>query len=102
MPSTVDKIKLARHQDKRARFNDEQVKKMRELYAEGCTQKEIADRYDTHQSTVSYIVSERAHKHLAEYRKTNPPKRRTKEEAKLYMRNLRKYKRTLLKGGGEG
>jgi hypothetical protein len=99
MPSTVDKIKLNRKQDRRARFTDEEVNEMRELYAKGWTQKVIAEHYGTHQSTVGYIVSEKAHKHLAEYRKVNPPKRRTKEEAKVYMRDLRKYKRDLMKGG---
>lgn len=101
MPSAIDKIKLNRKQDRRARFTDEEVNEMRELYAKGWTQKAIAEQYGTHQSTVGYIVSENSHKHLAEYRKTNPPKRRTKDEAKVYMRELRKYKRTLLKGGAE-
>lgn len=101
MPSTVDKIKLNRKQDRRARFTDEEVNRMRELYAKGWTQKVIAEHFGTHQSTVSYIVSEKAHEHLAEYRKANPPKRRTKDEATAYMRDLRRYKRTLSEGGGE-
>ena len=101
MACIVDKIKLNRNQDRRARFTDEEVNEMRELYAKGWTQKAIAEKYGTHQSTVGYIVSEKAHKHLAEYRKVNLPKRRTREEAKEYMRDLRKYKRALLKGGAE-
>ena len=99
MPSRSDKIKLNRKQDRRSKFTDEEIKKMRELYAKGYTQKTISELYSTHQSTVCYIVSENAHKHLAEYRKVNPPKRRTTEEARLYMRDLRKYKRDLMKGG---
>lgn len=98
MPCPCDKIKLDRNQDRRARFTDEEVNEMRELYAKGWTQKTIAEKYGTRQSTVCYIVSEKSHEHLAEYRKVNQPKRRTTEEAKLYMRELRKYKRTLLKG----
>lgn len=101
MACPCDKIKLNRKQDRRARFTDEEVNEMRELYAKGWTQKVIAEHYGTHQSTVGYIVSEKARKHLAEYRKVNPPKRRTKEEAKVYMRDLRKYKRDLIKGGAE-
>lgn len=101
MPCPCDKIKLNRKQDRRARFTDEQVEEMRELYAKGYTQKVIAELYGTHQSTVGYIVSEKAHEHLAEYRKANPPKRRTTEESKIYMRDLRKYKRELMKGGVE-
>lgn len=99
MPSKTDKIKLNRQQDRRARFTDAQVKKMRELYEQGYTQKVIAELFNASQSTVAYIVSEKARKHLAEYRKTNPPKRRTREEARLYKRNLRAYKRGLFKEG---
>ncbi len=101
MAMPCDKIKLNRKQDRRARFTDEEVKEMRELYAKGWTQKVIAELFGTCQSTVGYIVSEKAHQHLAEYRKANPPKRRTTEESKIYMRDLRNYKKTLLKGGVE-
>lgn len=97
MPCKSDKIRLNRSQDRRAKFTDEQVAEMRNLYAKGWTQKAIAELYETHQSTVSYIVSELAHENLAKYRKENPPKRRTREEAKLYMRDLRKYKSTIHK-----
>lgn len=65
---------------------------MRKMYAKGYTQKAIAEIFEASQSTVCYIVSEKAHKNLAEYRKVNPPKRRTKEEARIYQRNLRSYK----------
>lgn len=98
MASPIDKVRLTRKQDRRARFDDEQVKEMRELYAQGWTQKAIAERYGANQSTVCYIVSEYARDGLAKYRKINPPKRRTKEEACGYMRNLRQYKKDLLKG----
>ena len=96
MPSKVDKIKLTRKQDRRAKFDDKQVKEIRELYAKGYTQKAIAEIYKTNQSTICYIVSDKAHQHLAAYRKTNPPKRRTKEEARNYQRNLRSYKIKIL------
>lgn len=42
MPSITDKIRLNRKQDRRARFTDEEVNEMRELYAKGWTQKVIA------------------------------------------------------------
>lgn len=99
MPSKVDKIKLNRSQDRRSRFTDEQVAEMRDLYAKGCTQKAIAELYGTCQSTVCYIVSELAHENRAKYSKEHPPKKkRTKEETRLYMRDLRAYKSTLPKG----
>ena len=96
MPSKVDKIKLSRKQDRRAKFDDEQVKEIRELYAKGYTQKAIAEIYKTNQSTICYIVSDKAHQHLAEYRKINPPKRRKKAEARKYQRDLRMYKMKIL------
>ena len=96
MPSVVDKIKLSREQDRRVRFNDDEITEIRELYASGLSQKAIAEIYGTCQSTISYIVSDKVREHLAEYRKVNPPKRRTKEEAREYMVGLRKYKKKIL------
>lgn len=92
MPSKAYKIKLSREQDRRAKVTDEQVKEIRDLYAKGATQKGIAEIYHLSQSAVSYIVSEKAHENLRKYRQINPPKRRTKEEAATYMRDLRNYK----------
>lgn len=92
MSCIADKIKLTRAQDRRAKATDEQVKEMRELYAQGSTQKAIAEKYGLSPQTVCYIVNEKAHANLAEYRKKNPPKRRTKQESTAYMRDLRKYK----------
>ena len=100
MPCKADKMKLNRKQDRRARFSDEQVKEMRDLYTKGYTQKAIAEIFGARQSTVCYIVSDKAHQHLAEYRKENPPKRRTKEEACKYIRDLRTYKKKLIEKGG--
>ena len=100
MPCRVDKMRLNREQDRRAKFTDEQVNKMRELYLQGYTQKEIAKMFETRQSTICYIVSDKAHRHLVEYRQDNPPKRRTKEEARTYMRDLRNYKKNLFEKGG--
>lgn len=102
VPCKIDKMKLNRNQDRRAKFSEEQVAEMRNLYAKGYTQKAIAEVFETRQSTVCYIVSDKAHKHLAEYRQDNPPKRRTKEEARKYQRELRKYKKKLFKKGGQG
>ncbi|MEE0944903.1 MAG: hypothetical protein UIM24_05600 [Clostridia bacterium] len=100
MATVVDKIKLSRNQDRRARFTDEQVEEMRKMYAKGYTQKAIAEIFGTRQSTICYIVSHKAYTRLAEYRKDNPPKRRTREESCKYMRNLRAYKKKLIKEGG--
>jgi predicted transcriptional regulator len=102
VPSKFDKIHLNREQDRRAKFTAEQVKEMRELYSKGYKQKEIAEIFKTRQSTVCYIVSDRARQHLAEYRKINPPKRRTTQESRKYARELRKYKKELALKGGEG
>lgn len=102
VPCKVDKIRLNREQDRRTKFTDEQVNKMRKLYSKRYTQKEIAKMFNTRQNTVCYIVSDKAHRHLAVYRQDNPPKRRTKEESCTYMRDLRNYKKNLLEKGGEG
>lgn len=96
MPSKVDKYRLSRKNDRRCRATDDDVQSMRELYCGGITQKTIADIFGVSQSTVSYIVSSQARANLAEYRKINPPKRRTKEEARDYARELRSYKRGLV------
>ena len=101
MPSFVDKMQLNRKQDRRARFTDKQVSQMRDLYKKGYTQKAIAEIFGTRQSTVCYIVSHKTHNHLAEYRRENPSKRRTKEEACKYMQDLRTYKKKLIKKGGD-
>lgn len=101
MPCKVDKMKLNREQDRRAKFTAEQVKEMRKLYAKGYTQKAIAEIFRANRSTVGYIVSDKARHHLADYRKEHPPKRRTREEARQYARDLRRYKNLLVKGGVE-
>lgn len=100
MPCKEDKIRLNREQDRRAKFTDEQVKKMRDLYKKGYTQKAIAEIFGARQNTVCYIVNHKARNHLAEYRRENPSKRRTKEEACKYMRDLRTYKKRLVEKGG--
>lgn len=97
MPSPVDRIKLTRAQDRRAKATDEEVAEMRSLYARGTTQKAIAEMFNISKSAVSYIVSDKSHEHLREYRQINKPKKRTKEESALYSRELRKYKKEILK-----
>lgn len=42
-----------------ARFTESDIRKMRELYARGCTQEEIAELYGTHQASISLIVRRR-------------------------------------------
>ena len=95
MPSPTDKIRLTREQDRRSKVTEEQRRKMRALYAEGIPQYVIAKKYGISQSAVSYIVSPKAHENLRKYRQINPPKRRSKEEARDYMRSLRDYKKQL-------
>lgn len=98
MPSKVDKVKLTRDQDRRSKVTDDQITEMRKLYDQGFTQCAIAKMFEISQSAVCYIVSEKARKTLREYRQAHPPKRRTPEEARLYARDLRKYKTELMKG----
>ena len=96
MPSKVDKILLSRFQDRRCKLTDEQVEEIKELYLVGYTQKEIGRKFGVCQSTIGYIVSKKSKETLRNYRLVNPQKRRSKEEAKLYMRNLRKYKNEII------
>ena len=95
MPSKIDKFFLTRSQDRRTKLSDEQVEEIKKLYSEGYTQKEIGKKFGVCQSTIGYIVSKKSKETLRNYRLENPPKRRTKEESKIYMRNLRKYKREI-------
>lgn len=101
MPSKFDRIKLNREQDRRARFTNEQVTEMREMYSKGYTQKAIAEIFKTKQCTVCYIVSDKARQHLSEYKKENPSKRQTKDERNKYLRELRQYKKSLVLKGGD-
>lgn len=97
MPSKIDAYKLSRKHDRRCKTSDEDVAEMRQLYwKEGLTQKTIADIFGISQSAVSYVVSPNAKAGLADYRKRNPSKRRTKEESRDYARALRAYKRELI------
>lgn len=95
MQCKYEKLKLTRAQDRRAKATDEQVREMRELYENGMTQREIAQKYGLGRSTVCYIVSDRARENLAKYMKIHPRRRRTKKEAAEYMRELRSYKKSL-------
>lgn len=54
MPSVVDKMKLNRNQDRRARFTDEQVEEMRKMYAKGYTQKAIAEIFGARKQGAEY------------------------------------------------
>lgn len=96
MPTKIDLYKLSRKDDRRCKTSEEEVNKMKELYYMGFSQKSIADIFGISQSAVSYAVSEKAKAGLAEYRRRNPPKRRTKEEAGKYSGSLREYKRKLI------
>lgn len=101
MPTKIDKYKLPREHDRRCKTSEEDVNKMKELYYLGFSQKIIADAFGISQSAVSYAVSDRAKANLAEYRRFNPPRRRTKEEARDYAKSLRAYKKKLLEQDGE-
>ena len=96
MPSKIDKYKLSRKHDRRCKTSEEEVIKIQELYFMGFSQKVIADTFGISQSTVSYLVSDKAKSNLAEYRRWNPPKRRTKTEAREYTKALRAYKKKLI------
>lgn len=96
MPSKIDAYKLSRKQDRRCKTTEEEVIKMQELYYMGFSQKAIADIFEISQSAVSYAVSDKSKAKLAEYRRRNPSKRRTKDEAREYSKSLRAYKRELI------
>lgn len=101
MPSKIDTYKLPRKHDRRCKTSDEDVIQMKQLYLAGLTQKTIADIFGVSQSAVSYAVSDTAKENLANYRKRNPSKRRTKEEARDYARSLRAYKKDLIEKEGK-
>ena len=102
MPMRVDKIRLTRAQDRRAKVTEEQCEEMRALWSEGMLQREIAEEYGISQSAVSYIVSEQARENLRKYRRKNPPRRRTRQQANEYLRDLRNYKKQILKDENKG
>ena len=97
MPSPADKIRLTREQDRRAKVTEAQCEEMCALWNEGMLQREIAEKYGMSQSAVSYIVSQQARDNLRKYRQINPPRRRTREEENEYLRDLRSYKKQILK-----
>ena len=97
MPSPVDKIRLTREQDRRAKVTEAQCEEMCALWNEGMLQREIAEKYGMSQSAVSYIVSRQARENLRKYRRKNPPRRRTRQQANEYLRDLRSYKKQILK-----
>ena len=101
MPSPIDKYKLPRKHDRRCKTTEEEVIKMQELYFMGFSQKVIADTFGLSQSAVSYAVSDKARANLANYRRWNPPKKRTKDEARAYSKDLRARKRELIESENE-
>lgn len=96
MPTKIDTYRLSRKNDRRSKTSDEDINKMKELYHMGFSQKAIADIFGISQSAVSYAVSEQAKAGLAEYRRRNPSKRRTKDESRNYTKSLREYKKYLM------
>ena len=97
MPPKVDKIKLTREHDRRAKLNDEQVKEVRAMHLNGYTQKAIAAKFCVCQSTICFIVNEHAHQNLLENLRRNRKKVRTTEQNTEYTRALRARKKILLK-----
>lgn len=97
MPTWVDKKRIGRENDRRAKLSDEQVEQIRMLYADGMTQKAIAEEFDISQSNVSYLVSDISRENLKKYKQKHPSKRRTTAEQRGYMRDLRNRKRELFK-----
>lgn len=51
------RTRLCRHKHKMARLNPQQVRRIKERYAKGELQREIADRYGVKQGTISRIVN---------------------------------------------
>lgn len=96
MPTKIDNYRVPRKYDRRFRVTEEDVESMKKMYAAGIPQHSIAKIFGISQSSVSYIVSEKAYAGLAAYRKKHPSKRRTKEEARNYTRDLRSYKRGII------
>ncbi len=95
MPSKVDKMRLCRDDDRRSKLSETQVLEIKEMYSKGFTQKEIGLIYGVRQNTIGYIVSKKSRDTLRKYRQDNPPKRRTKEEQRIYQKELRKYKKEI-------
>ena len=96
MPTKIDKYKLPREHDRRCKTTEEEVIKMQELYYMGFSQRVIADTFGISQSAVSYIVSDKAKANLRDYRHWNPPRKRTKDEARKYAKSLRDRKKQLM------
>lgn len=95
MANRIDKIPIPRSHDRRVKLTDDQRRRMKQLYNAGWTQQEIADAFDVSKSTVCYIVSPKAGVNLRYYRQEHPPRQRTPEEARLYMRELRERKSSI-------
>lgn len=95
MPSKIDKMKLSRSDDRRAKLSENQVLEIKKMYDKGFTQKEIGEIFGVRQNTIGYIVSKKSKETLRRYRQENPPKRRTKEESRRYQKELRGYKKKL-------
>lgn len=96
MPPKVDKLQMSREHKRSAKLSDAQVKKVYDLYAKGYTQKAIAEKFGVCQSTICFIVNDRARENLRAHQRRNPPKKRTTEEMTSYMRELRARKTNLL------
>lgn len=101
MPSKYDRIRLDIPNDKRYRTTEEDRERMRQLYNEGWTQKEIAMEYGIAQSTVVYIVSPKARESRSEYAKMHPNKSRSREDNRRYKKELRERKRTIVEGSAD-
>ena len=97
-----DNYSLPRKYDRRYKTTEEDVLAMKRMYIAGISQRTIARIFGISQSAVSYIVSKHAKAGLAEYRRSHPSKRRTKEEDTIYHRELRSYKKGLIVREREG
>lgn len=92
MANRIDKVPMPRSHDRRVKVTDDQRRRMKQLYNAGWTQQEIADHFGVSKSAVCYIVSPKAGVNLRYYQQEHPPKPRTTEESRLYMRELRERK----------
>ena len=96
MPSKFDTFKLPQSEDRRYKLSEAQRREAISLYEQGYTQACIARKFGVRQSTICYVVSSKARETLRDYRKYHPSKGRTKEDGRLYVRELRNRKKTLL------
>lgn len=97
MISKIDRVRLTREQDRRAKLTEEEVAEARRLYAAGESKAKIARTFHVSPSCVDCLVDEEARRRKLEYMREYGKRRPKKDTAvrTAYMRDLRAYKRLL-------